>query len=64
MENTMSEPRRQTHDVKYDLLRSRRIVQMSHKAWLKGREMDVLKKIFVATGILVSDFELLTGRSL
>ncbi len=37
---------------------------MSHKAWLKGREMDTLKKIFVATGILVSGFELFTGRRL
>jgi len=34
---------------------------MSDEAWLIGREMDASKKIFVATGNLVFDFELFIG---
>ena len=37
---------------------SRRAVQMSDKAWLIGRRLDASQKIFVATRILVFDFEL------
>ena len=32
---------------------------MSNEAWLIGRGMDTSKKIFLATRILVLDFELL-----
>jgi len=36
---------------------------MSDEAWLIGRKVDVSKKIFVATGIVVFDFELfICGR--
>ena len=35
---------------------------MSDEAWLIGREMDASKKIFVATGNLVFDFELFIGE--
>jgi hypothetical protein len=34
---------------------------MSGEAWLIGRKVDASKKIFVATGILVFDFELFIG---
>ena len=32
-----------------------------YEAWLIGRDMDASKKIFVATGDLVFDFELFIG---
>jgi len=35
---------------------------MSDEAWLKCRNVDASKKIFVATEILVFDFELFIGE--
>jgi hypothetical protein len=35
---------------------------MSYEAWLRGRNGDASKKIFVATGIIVFDFELFIGE--
>ena len=43
------------------ITKSRKVVQISYEAWLIGRNEDVSKKIFVATGILVFHFELLIG---
>jgi hypothetical protein len=37
------------------------MTRQSHEAWLIGREMDASNKIFVATWILVIDFELFIG---
>jgi hypothetical protein len=37
-------------------------VQINYEAWLIGRDIDASKKIFVATGILVFDFELFIGE--
>ena len=36
-------------------------LQLSYERWLKCRNEDASKKIFVATGILVFDFELFIG---
>ena len=43
------------------ITKSRKAVQISYEAWLKCRNEDTSKKIFVATGILVFDFELFIG---
>jgi len=37
----------------------REAVQIGYEAWLRGRNVDASKKIFVAIGIVVFDFELL-----
>jgi len=35
---------------------------MSHETWLIGRKVDAAKNIFLATRILVFDFEFLIGE--
>ena len=37
-------------------------VQIGYEAWLRGRNVDASKKISVATGIIVFDFDLFIGE--
>ena len=37
------------------------VLSLSYEAWLRGRNVDALKKMFVATEIIIFDIELSMG---